>query len=53
MCCVRGRLQKGLSYGVDGEKRRQRPEFEALREETRRLNKIRINKSTAALIDEN
>jgi hypothetical protein len=32
VCCVRGRLQKGLLYGVDGEERR--PEFKALREET-------------------
>ena len=35
------------------EERRQRPEFEALREETRQLNKIRMNELTAALIDEN
>ena len=36
-----------------GEERRQRPEFKALREEIRQLNKIRMNESTAASIDEN
>ena len=35
------------------ERSEQRLEFEALREETRQLNNIRMNESTAASIDEN
>ena len=35
------------------EEQQQRPEFKALREETRQLNNIRMNESTAASIDEN
>jgi hypothetical protein len=36
-----------------GEEQQQRPKFKALREETRQLNKIRINELTAVLNDEN